>query len=222
MPEFALVLFALTMTCLAEMHDCGVLHNNLNSANLLFDEDLHPTCMDFEYAKMVRGHPNGQEFIRNGKTGAPCYAAPELARFWHTGNRYRGCVSTKGDVYAAAAVLFHGLFASNHPISETKPVNWEEKVQHLSLSQPHPANQLVLDLYRECLQRDPQMRPSAAQAVLAARQCASWITLSHFNCADYLGPFYLGRQVDWMRYDWTAEEKWYSSSLQAWKLPPVL
>ncbi|KAJ9111568.1 hypothetical protein QFC20_002543 [Naganishia adeliensis] len=83
--EFALVIFALTMTAISEMHGRSVLHDNLDQTNVFFDDKLHPTCTDFGYAKPVLKEANEQEHVRVGYRQAFGYAAPETTGScrWH-------------------------------------------------------------------------------------------------------------------------------------------
>jgi serine/threonine protein kinase len=214
--EFALAVFALTMLAVSDMHQRDVLHNNLERGTIVYHEKLHPTCADFGYAKPLIHELNGQECVGLGETGAPAFAAPETNSIHGPDIEESGYVTTKSDVYAAAAVAFRGLFASSLELDQDQRVDWEEKVAEYAQFQPHPANKLVLDLFRQCLQRDPHMRPSALSAIRQASQYAKLITLAHYNPDDAREPHYIGSPDDWRIYDWAAERKCHSSSLQAW------
>jgi serine/threonine protein kinase len=204
------------MTAISEMHKRSVLHNDLDQASVFFDDKLHPTCTDFGFAKPILEHANGQEHVRVGCRQRLGYDAPETTVLLCNHSSKLGWVSTKGDVYAAAAIAFHGLFAPNLQVVTTSRIDWSHKVEEYTRLQPHPANQLVLDLYRQCLENDPHMRPSAAKALQAAERCAKLICLSHYNPDDSHGARYIGKGDDWRTYDWTADQKRYSFSLQAW------
>lgn len=174
------MIFALTMQAVSNMHSRRILHNDFNDGNLLFDDGLSPVCIDFG-----RGRPfevvgdNKLELLCFASTGTTYYASHESLRSKTQRGNFQGFTSTKGDVYAVTAVLYHIIFCMDpvRPLDFDKtppPIPWERKLTDIcdALDRYDPMR-LTLGAYRQCLQFNPLMRPSAATAIRNARQFAS-------------------------------------------------
>lgn len=114
------------MFAVSDMHEREVLHNNLERETIVYHAQLHPTFAHFGYAKPLTLAPNNQEYVGVGKAGAPAFAAPETNIIRGDDIDEQGYVTTKSDVYAAAAVAFYGLFAPNLEFSQETRVDWLE------------------------------------------------------------------------------------------------
>jgi serine/threonine protein kinase len=176
----ALVIFAMTMQAVSNIHSQHILHNDFIGGNLLFDEHLNPVCIDFGLAKTFElREENGLELLCFGKTGTTYYASHEALNRKDRSGRFHGYTSTKGDVYAATAVLLDLIFCRDPSgtikfvQSASRPVLWELRLSQFLNGEPSPAKRFVLGLFGQCLQRDPLMRPSAETAVQNARQFAT-------------------------------------------------
>jgi serine/threonine protein kinase len=176
----ALVIFAMTMQVVSNIHSQNILHNDFSGGNLLFDDHLNPVCIDFGLAKTFElRKENGLELLCFGKTGTTYYASHEAFSSKDRSGRFRGYTSTKGDVYAATAVLLELIFCRDPSNtikfvqSSSRPVPWEFRLSQFLNAARSDAMRFVLGLFGQCLQREPLMRPSAATAVQNARQFAS-------------------------------------------------
>lgn len=177
--EIPLVIFALTMQAVANMHSQMILHGDMSPRNILFDHYLNPVCIDFGFSRVFSFDPKtGMELPTFEKTGTQLYAAPEAWNNDDSDGVCEGFTSTKGDVYAVAAVLFHTIFRKRIPAKRLRrrgPMGWWGTLLWCEDEYRNPAMKLVLDLYGQCLQVDPLMRPSAATAVQRAREFARHI-----------------------------------------------
>jgi serine/threonine protein kinase len=176
----ALVVFAMTMQVVSNMHSQHILHNDFSLGNLLFDEHLNPVCIDFGLGRKFEvSTENGLELLCFGETGTIYYASHEALGSKDDSGRFRGYTSTKGDVYAVTAVLFDTIFCrslsndSRFGESSVPPIPWEWRLSQVVNAERSDAIRSVLGLFGQCLQHNPLMRPSAATAVQNARQFAS-------------------------------------------------
>lgn len=168
------------MQVVSNMHSQHILHNDFSLGNLLFDEHLNPVCIDFGLGKNFKVRKeNGLELLCFGPTGTVYYASHEALSSNDGSGRYRGYTSTKGDVYAATAVLFDTIFCRD-PFNRRKsgmytpgPIRWDLRLHQVLHAEQIDAMRFVLALFGQCLQYDPLMRPSAATAVRNAQQFAS-------------------------------------------------
>ena len=173
------MIFALTMQAVSNIHSRHILHNDFNDNNLLFDDYLNPVCIDFGFGRPFHiAGEQGLEILTFTQTGTHYYASHEALCSRMPGGILQGFTSTKGDVYAVTAVLFHIIFCKDtlRPLAFDRgnpPIYWEQRLSLVyECLQPLNTMRFVLSLYRQCLQFDPLMRPSAATAVQNARQFA--------------------------------------------------
>lgn len=125
----------MTMQVVASIHSRNLLHNDFSGGNLLFDEHLNPVCIDFGLAKIFEHREeNGLELLCFGKTGTTYYASHEALHSKDRSGRFQGYTSTKGDVYAATAVLLDLIFfrdlssTMRFVQSASRPVPWESRL----------------------------------------------------------------------------------------------
>lgn len=168
------------MQAISNIHSRFILHNDISDGNLLFDEYLNPVCIDFGLARRFEIHGEHHlELLCLAQTGTPYYASYEALRFRMPSGILQGYTSTKGDVYAATAVLFDDIFCRDPSLpvncgNTELPVPWERRLSIVfeALDQ-NDLRRFALSLYRQCLQYDPLMRASAATAVQNAQQFVS-------------------------------------------------
>ena len=101
--------------CLAEIHGRGVIHKDLNPANLLVrSDDLRVQLIDFDLAiTFAEEHPGFDAL--NCLPGTPAYLSPE-----QTGRMNRP-VDYRTDLYALGAILYT-LATGRPPFAETDPL----------------------------------------------------------------------------------------------------
>jgi hypothetical protein len=143
---------------LAAAHEAGMLHRDLKPANVMIDGRGRVRITDFGLAGLA------DELARDGRiAGTPAYMAPEQL----TGGR----VSARSDIYALGLVLYE-VFTGKRVFAAKNMA--ELRQLHASDSFTTPS-ELVRDLdpavervVLQCLEKDPDSRPSSAYAVLGA------------------------------------------------------
>ncbi|MFN0150257.1 MAG: serine/threonine-protein kinase [bacterium] len=141
---------------LAAAHESGMLHRDLKPANIMIDGRGRVRITDFGLAGLA------DELAREvGVVGTPAYMAPEQLA--------GGRVSVRSDLYALGLVLYE-IFTGKRVFSSTNIA--ELKQMHESGSVTTPSS-LVRDLdpavervVLRCLEKDPELRPPSAYAVL--------------------------------------------------------
>ena len=150
---------------LAHAHDRGVVHRDVAPNNILLDVDGTSKVVDFGLAAPVGS---------TGVCGTPAFISPEAAAGDATG--------PPGDVYSAAAVLFL-LLTGQPPFLAANPA---EMLRRHRNDAPPPLlghGELLTDLVRRALTKDPAGRPPDARAFLdelepaaAERYGAAWLS----------------------------------------------
>lgn len=157
-------------SALAAAHAQGIVHRDVRSANVLWDEERNEALLsDFGIAALLA--TSGEEATRLTKTGQmlgdPRYLSPEQLQDQD--------LTTLSDVYALG-VLGYEIFTGQGPYEAKTNTQWI--TAHLSgsprdLRQMRPdVDPAIADLLRRCLTRAPNHRPSAATvaAALQGRQ----------------------------------------------------
>src|SRR5437867_11776027 len=141
---------------LAAAHEAGMLHRDLKPANIMIDGRGRVRITDFGLAGLA------DELVREGGiAGTPAYMAPEQLA--------GGRMSVRSDVYALGLVLYE-VFTGKRVFSATSLAELKQMQDSGSLITPSglvrdldPAGERVV---LHCLERDPEMRPPSAYAVL--------------------------------------------------------
>ena len=152
-PARAFQICAEIASALAAAHALGIVHRDVKPANV-FLTPVGVKLFDFGIAARV-GVPDDDGF--DDVIGTPTYLAPERL--------LGGPVTTASDVYALG-ILLYGLLMSTSPWptrsdSETIAAHLLEEPAPLPVSPDIPRS--VADLYRRCLARNPDDRPTAAE-----------------------------------------------------------
>lgn len=149
-------------SALAAAHAQGIVHRDVRPANVLWDEDSESAHLtDFGIAALLA--TGGDEATRLTKTGQmvgdPRYLSPEQLLDQD--------LTELADMYAFG-VLGYELFTGEGPYEARTNTQWitahlSADPKDLRLMRPD-VPQEVADLLRRCLSREPNHRPSAADA----------------------------------------------------------
>ncbi|MGJ7489316.1 serine/threonine-protein kinase [Variovorax sp. ZT4R33] len=144
----------------AAIHGAGMLHRDLKSSNVLVEKDGRVVILDFGLVVDWRASAAQRPAVDAGFSGTPGYMAPE-----QTSNAANVAPTTASDLYAIGSMLFAALTGRlpfEGPVSDVLDLKRHQaapQVQSLWPEAPH-------DLAKLCdalLQRDPALRPDAAQ-----------------------------------------------------------
>eukprot|EP00871_Galdieria_phlegrea_P000954 jgi/Galph1/185/GphlegSOOS_G4976.1 len=140
-------------------HENGQIHRNIKAANILLTVDGRVMLSDYGLVGwMVEG--GLKRSIRQTFVGTPCWMAPEVLEQTH-GYDY------KADIWSFGITALE-LAQGRAPYSEYPPM----KILLLTLQGPAPSlkgsarqrfSKTFHDLVSQCLQKDPNQRPTASQ-----------------------------------------------------------
>ncbi|HJZ01221.1 MAG TPA: serine/threonine-protein kinase, partial [Streptosporangiaceae bacterium] len=139
-----------TATALTAIHGAGVVHRDFKPANVLLGPD-GPRVVDFGIARLIDAAT-----MTSGLIGTPSYIAPEQL----SGARPTSAV----DIFAWAVTMFFA--ATGRPACGGDTVM---AVMHRILTeQPDISGvpESLIPVIRDCLNKDPSMRPSARDLLL--------------------------------------------------------
>ncbi|KAF9972171.1 hypothetical protein BGZ73_004759 [Actinomortierella ambigua] len=152
---------------LAYIHQEGVLHRDLKSANVLLTNRMEVKLADFGLAK-DHSMANGASSMKGGLTGTLRWIAPELLC------AIKPEYSTKSDMYALGMVMWEMAANCTQPFKDIE----NNHVVALNVSNGS-REQLPEDTPKEyrgwvewCWQRDPQQRPEASELCLLYDEAA--------------------------------------------------
>ena len=152
---------------LAAIHEAGVIHRDLKTANIMRDERGVIRLMDFGIAK-VWATDGGADITRTGQVvGSPEYMSPEQVR----GRR----IDYRSDLYALGVVIYE-LFTGRVPFRAETPV--ATMLKHIEdeppLEGPLAARipAALVAVLRKALVKDPAERYGSCQEMLAALRAA--------------------------------------------------
>ncbi|KIY49081.1 Pkinase-domain-containing protein [Fistulina hepatica ATCC 64428] len=145
------------------IHDCGIVHRDLKTENLLFltsDEDADIMIADFGLSKVVDDQDHA---LLTELCGTPGYMAPEMIK--------RSGHGKPVDVWAMGVITYFLLSGClpfdaepGHHASEIEAIvkgDWSFQPTHHWANISPAAN----DFIRRCLSLDPAMRPTAEEAL---------------------------------------------------------
>lgn len=127
-----LVIAANLAQALQSIHDEGVIHRDINPANVLVDADNNVRIIDFGLATFSAHNQPEQGELPQQLAGTLPYVSPE-----QTG-RVNRVVDYRTDLYALGAT-FYELFTSSPPFANTDPL---ELIHAHIASQPRPLTEL--------------------------------------------------------------------------------
>lgn len=145
------------------IHQCDVIHRNLNTGNVFLDENYHPKITSFN----VSGYCEKGSTIK-GRFGTPIYMAPEVLNDSELTNKI--------DVFSYGLVLFE-LLTYKKPYLDLRtplPSRISEIDDFLDFIRtnrrrrdihPNEAPDIYVDLINKCLDENPDNRPSFVQIV---------------------------------------------------------
>jgi serine/threonine protein kinase len=156
---------------LQAIHDAGIVHRDLKTANLMRDAQGVVRLMDFGIAKQVGGEASAGATATGLIVGTPDYMSPEQAR--------GSGVDHRSDIYALGIVAFE-LFTGRVPFHGATPL--ETILKHLHDPPPleGPGTEAlppsVVPILRKALAKNPDERFSTAAefavAIAQARDAA--------------------------------------------------
>ncbi|MFD9261304.1 protein kinase [Streptomyces sp. NPDC059538] len=173
-PVAASLLTAQIADALAASHADGVVHRDLNPANVLLDErggQMKPMLTDFGIARLADspGLTRTHEFV-----GTPAYVAPESAE----GRPQTSAV----DIYGAGILLYE-LLTGRPPFAGGTAL--EVLHRHLSEDPQRPSTvpEPLWTVIERCLRKEPNERPSAQSLARGLRVVAAGIGV-HSSAAE--------------------------------------
>lgn len=147
---------------LQSIHDEGVVHRDINPANLLIDADLNIRIIDFGLATFSAHNQPGSGEVVNQLAGTLNYLSPE-----QTG-RVNRVVDYRTDLYALGAT-FYELFSGSPPFINTDPL---ELIHAHIASKPKPLHEVssrvpnwLSDVVLKLLAKQPEDRYQSAMSV---------------------------------------------------------
>ncbi|WP_405533380.1 serine/threonine protein kinase [Streptomyces avidinii] len=153
-------------TALVSVRAAGVVHRDIKPANVLLGAE-RPFLIDFGIARTVRD----PRHTRTGTViGTPGFLAPEQA----TG----AVAGAPADVFSLAAVLVYAATGRSPFLAADEELDLPALLYRIVHDEPRldGVHEALLPLVRECLAKDPEQRPSAADAAarLAGGQKDGW------------------------------------------------
>jgi serine/threonine-protein kinase len=159
LPEPMLIRMAIDVaSALGFAHREGVIHRDIKTDNILFDEHGNAIVADFGIARAVAGHADSTG--TNMVVGTPQYFSPEQARGLQLDGR--------ADIYSLGVTLFKSATGSL-PFQGT---DWYEIArQHVEDKPPKPRSinpnlsRELEDVILQCLEKDPADRFPSGEAL---------------------------------------------------------
>jgi serine/threonine-protein kinase len=148
---------------LQAIHDAGIVHRDLKTANLMRDARGVVRLMDFGIAKQVSAETTAGATATGLIVGTPDYMSPEQAR--------GGRIDHRSDIYALGVVAYE-LFTGRVPFRGGTPLDTILKHLHEQPALEGPGTEAlppsVVPVLRKALAKDPDERFSTAAEFAAA------------------------------------------------------
>ncbi len=166
-PDQAFDVCAQVADGLQAIHDEGIVHRDLKSANIMLDARGVARLMDFGIAKSVEGGLTHGATATGVIVGTPEYMSPEQA----LGRK----VDTRSDLYALGIVIFEA-FTGRVPFRGDTPI--ATILQHVQQAPPLEGPEAaalppaVVALLRQALAKEPEQRPVGAREMAEALRSA--------------------------------------------------
>ena len=139
-----------TIEALAFLHQNGIIHRDIKSANFLLDDKLHPYLCDFGLSVIANKNRD------TSTTGTPDYMAPEI---WMHGEQKPAM-----DIYSWSIMMWEVGSWTTPPFNGFNAFGIYAHVTHnLRLPIPDDCNEKFKLLIRWGWRQDPDLRPSAEE-----------------------------------------------------------
>ena len=143
------------------LHDeIGIVHRDIKPENFLLYNDGHRNkikLIDFGFATYCK---NGETM--NEQLGTPQYAAPEIFE--------QKPYTNKVDMWSVGVVLYN-MIKGTQPFSNKDYENVKEQVLHKEINYSGFKNNALINLCKGLLERDPDKRLNAFQAISSLNIC---------------------------------------------------
>jgi serine/threonine protein kinase len=151
--ERAKPLFKQILEAIEYIHSQGIAHRDLKLENVLMDEFGHIKIIDFGFSRFA---DPGQMFAT--PCGSPAYAAPEVV----CAEQYDGRMA---DIWSLGVMLF-ALITGEFPWKGTNQIQIFNQIKNAKFDVPEGVSKFGEDLIRKLLVPEPNLRLSAAEALI--------------------------------------------------------
>jgi eukaryotic-like serine/threonine-protein kinase len=156
----ALSIWRDVLDALGAAHHAGIVHRDIKPENILLS-GRNALVADFGIARAVKASTEGIDASSPGVTvGTPAYMAPEQMLEESSGDN-------RIDIYAAGLVMYEMLSGrspfSGMSLGET--IRAQQSHAPPALSR-HDVPQPIASLVRQCVEKDPSLRPASVESIL--------------------------------------------------------
>lgn len=133
--------------------DCGLVHKDLNPANILLTFDFCLKLSDFGLSQdLAQGLSREKTF-----EGTLAYSAPEMVE--------NTSVDQKADIWSLGCVLYE-MLAFEPPFQSSNPLTLAKQITSCEY-RPLPEDSKLARIAQRCLAKHPQDRPDASEILLS-------------------------------------------------------
>lgn len=148
-------------------HEKKILHADLKPANFLM-VNKRLKLIDFGIATRVAIHDDTTSVTRDLKVGTLNYMSPEAVNIDDTSK-----IGRPADIWALGCILYRLVyrrlpFPQDQPIAKVTAIcgNYEIKYGSLEYTDDPPELPYLIDIMKQCLQRDPKARPDIENLIM--------------------------------------------------------